>query len=298
MYGIPTRSDSANRSVGLLYRDLQDIEIYVEDVGSEALYRELLGRATNGQVKIKKVISLAGRDKVVDACKKYNEDFPALFIIDGDLDLLHEEREGPFERLFQHRLYCLENYLFCENASAELLRDNSGRLMKSDALELLDWDDFIDNITPTLLELFKVYAVSWRALEEDRVATVSRSYHTMCVQVKKPSRWDLCSVKVQAVIDEIKAQVLDVVTPEQYQEIYNSVSSSIENLATPLCAISGKDYLLKALREYLALKGASYSYDEGFKFRLARYCDTEPLAELSDAILHTADRNSGAYLQA
>ncbi|EJC6937350.1 DUF4435 domain-containing protein [Vibrio parahaemolyticus] len=296
MYGIPTRSDAANQSVGLFYRDLQEIEIYVEDVDAEAIYTELLTRATGDRVKIKKVISLAGREKVVEMCQRYEEEFPALFIIDGDLDLLHDEREGPFERLFQHRLYCFENYLICQNASAELLRDHSGRLLKHQAIDLLDWDGFIANITPTLLELFKVYAVSWKALEEDRITTVSRSYHTMCTQQRNPSRWDLCSTKVQEVIDEIKAQVLEVITPERYQEIYDSVSNTVASLATPLCAISGKDYLLKALREYLAFKGASYSCDDGFKFKLARYCDIEPLAELSDAIIYTV--NEGAYLQA
>ncbi|MEZ9733439.1 DUF4435 domain-containing protein [Vibrio cyclitrophicus] len=296
MYGIPTRSDAANQSVGLFYRELQEIEIYVEDVDAEALYTELLTRATDGRVKIRKVISLAGREKVVEMCKQYEEEFPALFIIDGDLDLLHDEREGPFDRLFQHRLYCLENYLFCQNASAELLRDHSGRLLKDQAIELLEWDDFISSITPTLLELFKVYAVAWKALEHDRITTVSRSYHTMCTQQRRPSRWDLCPTKVQEVIDEIQAQVLDVVTPEQYHEIYSSVSNAISVLATPLCAVSGKDYLLKALREYLALKGANYSCDDGFKFKLARYCDTEPLAELSDAIMYTL--NEGVYLQA
>ncbi|PQJ83519.1 DUF4435 domain-containing protein [Aliivibrio sifiae] len=296
MYGIPTRSDAANQSVGLFYRGLQDIEIYVEDVDAAALYTELLTRATGGRVNIKKVISLAGREKVVEMCQQYDEEFPALFIIDGDLDLLHSEREGPINRLYQHRLYCLENYLFCQNASAELLRDHSGRLLKDQAIDLLEWDDFITNITPTLLELFKVYAVSWKALEEDRITTVSRSYHTMCSQKKKPSRWDLCSVKVQEVIDGINTQVLEVITQEQYQEIYDSVTNIVGTLSTPLCAVSGKDYLLKALREYLAMKGASYSYDDGFKFKLARYCDIEPLAELSGAILHTI--NEGVYLQA
>ncbi|EMA2435306.1 TPA: DUF4435 domain-containing protein [Vibrio vulnificus] len=296
MYGIPTRSDAANQSVGLFYRSLQEIEIYVEDVDAEAIYTELLTRATASKVKIRKIISLAGREKVVKHCQEYDEDFPALFIIDGDLDLLHDEREGALERLFQHRLYCLENYLFCKNAGAELLRDHSGRLSLEQALELLEWDKFLDDLTPTLLELFKVYAVSWKALEEDRIKTVSRPYHTMCNQKKKPSHWELCTHKAQVVIDDIKEQVLKKITAEQYNEIYNSVSEAIDKLEAPLYAVSGKDYLLKALREYLASKGASYSLDDGFKFKLARYCDTQPLSELSAAIVHTVTK--GVYIQA
>ncbi|MGR3968555.1 DUF4435 domain-containing protein [Shewanella sp. 1180_01] len=295
MYGIPIRSDSANQSVGLFYRTLQEIEIYVEDVDAEAIYTELLTRTTSFTVKIRKVISLCGREKVVQRCREYNEEFPAIFIIDGDLDLLHYEREGPYERLFQHRHYCLENYLICKNASAELLRDHSGKLSMQQAIDMLEWDKFLATITPTLLELFKVYAVSWKALEEERVATVARRYHNMCNKKKNPAHWELCSIKVQQVIDEINSQVLKLITVEQYGEIYNSITENINRLESPLSAISGKDYLLKSLREYLASKGANYSCDNGFKFKLARYCNTEPLAELGDAIIHTI--KNGPYLQ-
>lgn len=297
MYGLPTRSDAANQSVGLFYRALQEIEIYVEDVEAEAIYTELLSRATNYQVKIKKVISLGGRGKVVERCLEYDESFPALFIIDGDLDLLLGEREGPHKRLYQHRLYCLENYLFCSSASVELLRDYSGRLLVDQAKEKLEWDDFIAYLSPILLELFKVYAVSWKALEEDdRVVTVSRSYHTMCNQMRKPSHFSLCQDKVQQVIDEIKNIVTQAVGEERYKEIYDRVCEEVDKLESPLYAVSGKDYLLKALREHLASKGASYSCDDGFKFRLARYCDLEPLEELGEAIVYSAKQ--GPYLQA
>ena len=53
----------------------------------------------------------------------------------------------------------------------------------------------------------------------------------------------------------------------------------------------------QGLREYLALKGSSYSSDDGFKFKLARYCDIEPLVDLRGAIIYTVN-NEGTYLQA
>jgi len=296
MSGIPTRSDSANQSLGLFYRPLQQIEIYVEDVNAEAIYTELLKRVTNNGIRIKKVISLEGREKVVSHCKTYNEDFPALFIIDGDLDLLHEEREGPLKRLFQHRFYCLENALICPEASMELLRDSSGRLVTEKAIEMLEWDTFIENIQSPLLELFKVYAVSWKVFEENRIATVSRSYYKMCDRKRKPIHWELCHEKVAETIEEIRNLILQSISPESYQELYDSICSNISKLGSPLYAISGKDYLLTALREHLASKGASYSIDDGFKFKLARYCNTEPLEELGEAVMHTV--KDGPYYQA
>ncbi|MEZ9737349.1 DUF4435 domain-containing protein [Vibrio sp. 10N.261.52.E6] len=295
MYGLPVRSNSANRSIGLFYRDLQDIEIYVEDDEAEALYTMLLSRAVNHEVKIKKVISLHGRGKVVEHCAEYNEDSPALFIIDGDLDLLHGERVQGLERLYQHKLYCIENYLFCKNASAELLRDASGRLMPEEALEALDWDNYLSSLTEPLLKLFKTYAVAWKLMQEGGIKTVSRSYYDVCRKVSRARGSAVCDGRVQAVIDEIQTLVIAAHGQDTYDQLYQSVESAVANLDNPLHAISGKDYLLKSLRDYLQFKGAAYNYGDGFKFKLARYCDTEPLADLSDAIKYTV--NTGPYQQ-
>ncbi|OEE38502.1 DUF4435 domain-containing protein [Vibrio anguillarum] len=295
MYGLPVRSDSANRSIGLFYRDLQDIEIYVEDDEAEALYTMLLSRSVNDEVKIKKVISLHGRGRVVEHCAEYNENSPALFIIDGDLDLLHGERVRGLERLYQHKLYCVENYLFCKNASAELLRDASGRLMPEEALEALDWDNYLGSLTEPLLKLFQTYAVAWKLMQEGGIKTVSRSYYDVCRKVSRARGSAICNARIQAVIDEIQATVIAEHGQETYDQVYQSVERAVANLDNPLHAISGKDYLLKSLRDYLQFKGATYKYDDGFKFKLARYCDTEPLADLSDAIKYTV--NTGPYLQ-
>lgn len=286
MFQIPVWSNSANQSIGLLYRELQDIEIYVEDQDSEALYTKLLSRAVNNQVKIKKVIPLNGRANVVNCCKSYKGSYPALFIIDGDLGLLCGQREQPHSRLFQHKMYCMENYLFCKSASAELLQNRSGRLLESEALELLEWDKFTSEVQGALLELFKIYAVSWKLSPE--IPTVSRSYHKMCRQISRTRGSAPCAEKITKVIDEIKYSVLASCNEEEFQKVYSDVSEAIDKLDNPLYAISGKDYLLKALRDHLDYKGASYAYDDGFKFQLAKYCNTAPLNELGEAIIKTA----------
>jgi len=296
MYGLPTRSDAANSSIGLFYRELQDIEIYVEDTGAEALYTLLLNRAVNNAVKIKKIICLHGRGKVVEHCTAYSDASPALFVIDGDLNLLHGDKERGLERLYQHEMYCMENYLFSEAASVELLRDSSGCLMPQEALEVLEWSSFLQCITDPLLNLFKVYAVAWKLMEEDGIKTVSRNYYDFCRKVSKARGSVVCTAKVQVVIDEIKEVVVAVHGEDKFQEVFDLVDRQVNGLENPLYAVSGKDYLLKALRDYLHFKGASYKYDDGFKFRLARHCDTTPLSGLGDAIIHTV--NIGPYLQA
>ncbi|MFV1468140.1 DUF4435 domain-containing protein [Idiomarina sp. HB] len=294
MYSIPSWSVSAQRSVGLLYRPMQSIEIYVEDAGSEAFYMKLLKRAVNDQIKIKKIIPLKGREKVVEFCKSYEDDFPALFIIDGDLSLVSGSPEFRHPRLFQHRMYCVENYLFCEKASSELLQNKRGTLLEEEAMEVLDWTTFKRDVVPPLLGLFESYAVSWCLAPE--IPTVSRSYHNLCRQVSRKRGSIPCDDKISNQKNEIENLAIEATSLEQYNEVLEKVKDAISSLDDHSYAISGKDYLLKALRDYLSYKGANYPYDDGFKFQLARYCDTDPLSELADAILETA--NGEIYQQA
>ncbi|REG83638.1 DUF4435 domain-containing protein [Marinomonas pollencensis] len=293
MYQLPVWSEPALDSIGLHYRKLQDIEIYVEDLGSEAFYTKLFSRVVNDEVRIKKIIPLGGRSKVVNKCKEYSEEFPALFVIDGDLDLLLGEREAPHNGLFQHRLYCIENYLFCEDASAELLQDSLGNILKEDAYAQLEWLDFKRQLERDLLELFKIYAVSWKVLPN--ITTVSNSYHELCKKISNRRGSVPCENKVSDLILEIKNQIIEAIGEDGFDEIYSKVSESIEGLGDPLYAVSGKDYLLKALRDYLGYKGANYPHNDGFKFKLARYCNLEPLSELGDAIRKIVDE--GGYIQ-
>lgn len=279
---------NAAKSLGLFYRQLQDLDIYVEDADSEQLYNMLLNRAIdNDNIKIKKIIPLYGRENVVNHSQQYEENTPALFIIDGDLNLLHGDFIQGNARLFQHRAYCIENYLFCENAGAEILRDTSGKLSLEEAKSQLQWDEFVNEIQTPLTDLFVSYAILWKVSPSEK--TVSRSYHRLTKQLSKAKGNVLCPQKVAVEIENINAQAIEVIGSVAFSNLSESIRENIRKLDNIMYSISGKDYLLKAYRDYLASKGATnLPFDESFKFRLARYCDTSPLHELSEAIKITA----------
>lgn len=283
---MPTWSISARKSIGILYRELQEIDIYVEDADSEQLYRKLFSRIAHN-IKIKKVIALNGRGNVISHCTEYNDDFPALFIIDGDLNLLHAERVTGIKRLFQHRTYCIENYLFCKHAAIELLQDASGKLSPTEAEKILEWDSFLDSIRQMLVDLFVTYAIAWKVIPE--ISTVSNSYHNLTIQITKRRGPELCSKKIIDSIEKLKELILNEIDLATYECMELDIRRVIEKEEEQLTLISGKDYLLKAYRDYLAFKGVSnLKFDEGFKFRLARHCDITPLNELSAAISTTS----------
>lgn len=186
----------------------------------------------------------------------------------------------------------MENYLFCEEASIELLQDASGKISPEDARKILEWDGFTQKITKPLTELFKHFAVSWKLTPED--ATISTGYYNLCEKVSNRHGHDLSNDKIVKTITAIRKNVIDKVGEDEFQKTYDIVCKNISKLHKPLDAVSGKDYLLKALRDHLARKGASYPMDDGFKFKLARYCDHHALYELKNAIETTI--KDGVYI--
>ncbi|MNZ78826.1 hypothetical protein D3C78_974150 [compost metagenome] len=294
IYGLPQWSSAALNSIGLHYRSLQDIEIYVEDSASEALYTKLIAKILDSGITIKKIIPLNGRTNVVSRCREYSDKFPAIFVIDGDFTIAFGDTAHQIPRLFRHQLYCMENYLFCEKASIELLQDSSGRLSPEDAKEILEWDGFTKKITPALTELFKFFAISWKINPED--ATISIGYYNLCKKISNKYGHELCEEKIHRTIAEIKSKTIETIGENEFQKTYDLVSENIARLRMPLDAVSGKDYLLRALRDHLARKGANYPMDDGFKFKLARYCDHQPLLELKKAIEKTVQE--GVYIHA
>lgn len=291
---IPNYSDNSARSVGVFYREIQEIDIYVEDSFSEALYYKLISRAVNGDAKIKKIIPLNGRRQVENFCEEYSDDFPAIFIIDGDLDMLIGKRISNLKNMYQHKLYCLENYLFCPDAAAELIQDSCGRTLPNEAVEKLKWQEFLEDITEPLVELFKHYGIIWKI--DPEIPTVSRKYHTFTIDLSKNQRNHLCRNKINQTITELKAIAIQKSDEDHYFALYEEVSHEIRELSSPLNAVSGKDYLLKAFSDHLRRLGVrNITADDSFKFRLARFCNIEPLMELAEAIVTVS--KGGTYNQ-
>ncbi|EGT3625937.1 DUF4435 domain-containing protein [Morganella morganii] len=284
MSGLPQWSKPASRSLGYFYRDFQEIDIYVEDSDSEVFYNEILNRVLGGSVKIKKIFCLNGRGNVTDNCRAYQDSFPALFIIDGDLQLFFGEKETEHKNLFQHDLYCVENYLICKEAVAQLILESSGVKNLIDILKDMNWDEYIEKNFNPLIELFKVYAVSWRIAPE--LPTVSKSFYDFCKLESKRRGQVTCGDKVNEVISIIKNELVERSSLAQYELHYSQVSAVLEGRQEPYDLVSGKDYLLLSLRDYLKFHGVQSTGNlHSLKFRLARHCNLQKFEPLKDKVL-------------
>ncbi|MEE4618259.1 DUF4435 domain-containing protein [Pseudomonas alliivorans] len=282
---ILTWSSAASKSIGLLYRQLQPIEVYVEDSNSEAFYFELLNRMIEDEKKIRKIIPLNGRTNVLNYCEDFDHSTPALFIIDGDLDLFWGVREVGKTNLFQHRAYCIENYLICKNAAIELIVESSGTVLREQALTDLEWHEALASVD-ALKNLFITFAAARVAYPE--LKTVSHGHSSIITQQvrKKPPVVDV--EKIATLEESIKQSCIDQVGENEWQRIRGEVELKSAEIDA-VDGVSGKDFLLPILDHFIRSKGCATVNTESLMFKLAKYCKLERLADLKRCLLEVME---------
>lgn len=279
---IPKLPDRSLMSMGVLYRDVQDIEVYIEDEAAEIFYCELLNRL-GPDIRIKKVFALRGRNRVIQECDKYSDTFPALFIIDGDLNWVSGEEFPNMERLFVHQCYCVENYLFCENAMIELIVESTGKLARDEAKEKLNWTEIRRENQSLLLGMFIEFATAHSLCPE--IPTVSRGIDSIYTQQKKGKLPIIDPDKVKALMDEIEKLIISQKGLEEYRTKRENIKNRVDSFSDPFDAISGKSYLIPLQMIILKKFSSSNVNRSSFIFRLAKYCNLEKLEKLKCAII-------------
>jgi hypothetical protein len=281
MEELPSWSASASESIGLLYRELQPVEVYVEDSNSEAFYLELLNRMIAGDKKIRKVIPLHGRSHVLKVCTDYADTNPALFLVDGDLDILLGVRQKGYKNLFQLKKYCIENYLFCSAAARELIVEGSGVILRDNALPEQEWEDHFGPIQEIFKELFIIFATA-REVKPD-LKTVSHGLESLITQKTRAEGPTVDYEKVEILKNTIVETCIQEYGEAAWETALRLVREYSENLP-PIDVISGKDYLLPLLTFFIRTKGCGGMSTPSLMFKLAKYCSLEQLEELSNAL--------------
>lgn len=203
----------ALESIATLFRPLQDVDVYVEDEGSEIFYLELLSRLTDGEFRVVRILPLGGRRKVIEKCERLQGQLSSsLFIIDGDLEWVRGEDAPKLEGLHCHDAYCVENYLFCEIAATELVVESHGKLSRDQASSMLAWNRFLLDDVPPLVDLFSVFAAA--KVLAPSVPTVSRGIGSLLVNSKKGTQPSLDPARIQQLKREVEAEVIAVAGKE------------------------------------------------------------------------------------
>lgn len=150
----------SNRS--LFLSQLNDINIYVEDVGKEYEYEEIFERLFESNLRIFCIFPLGGKDAVIrahrtkglhDSSGKIN-----VFIVDGDFDNLWDDQKVASPNLIYLTRYNIESYYFFEEAVIKYIRSFL-KCTRNEAIAKIHFDEWQQNIIQELGKLFILFAI-------------------------------------------------------------------------------------------------------------------------------------------
>ena len=255
-----------------LYQRFNDITIFVEDATYTNMYRSYFGIMLDGKANIRKVLPLEGKNNVIEACKsgRYSKYEPAIYLIDGDIDLLMGNTIEYHKNLYRLELYCAENLLVSEKSIIEVAYDSSPDLQKIEIKKKLRYENWLCKIEKQMLPLYLTFAANHYF--EAGATTTGLSMHSLC-DGKKPDR-SLCSLKIRQKIESLELEILKVTSRNKLNLYRRGLKKRIASEGPNVSKyFSGKTSLLPLL--YVHLKNTFEFPDSksSLKLRLARYPD-------------------------
>lgn len=150
----------SNRSIFL--SGLNDINIFVEDVGKEYIYEEIFERLFEDRVSIFCIFPLGGKDAVK---QKHNtssiydsEGKLNLFIVDGDFDNLWEEDKVISPNLIYLDRYNIESYYCTKEAVVKYMRSFMKK-PREQIETLMNYDIWMQAFRSEMGQLFTLFAL-------------------------------------------------------------------------------------------------------------------------------------------
>lgn len=278
--------ERARKAIVGLFAPLQDLDVYIEDDGDEALYTELFRRITPQSVRIIRVFALGNRQKVLSAAKDYGaQERKALFVVDGDFYWVRGEEEDTFAHLYRWEAYCIENLLVDQAAVIQILMEENA-ITEDAATTVLGYDAWSNHVSDPLVDLFLAFAVAHRL--NPTAATVGTALNAILTTARRGAPPSLDVRKVAVVIKRVTQETIAAASQEQVDQVLASVRARVVLLSRPVDIVSGKDFLLPLLDFHLQLVGRCRIERRSLRFRLTRHCTRDRFQGVVAAIRHAA----------
>lgn len=263
-----------------------DIDIFIEDGSaySQKIYKELINRIGHGCFQVHQVFPLGNKTEVIRACSKdQTNERPRLYVIDGDLDLLQGSSSPDLRHLFRHPVYCLENYLFDEQAVMEILYEEIPEADWPEISHKLDFENF-ENELEFLIYLFAMFALMGFYAPSSKTVSLGITAFVSEVDARQKLNHDKINTFIQN-------EYLKICEAHGESNIWGDLLAIMDRLLQvprPLDLVSGKDFLMPALRwrfnQLCKLKASSHS----LYIRLARHSSPDRYAGFAQAVKSAA----------
>ncbi len=255
-------SEEARRltSTFLSYRN--DIDIYTEDEEKDKeFYKVLFKRLIKNDIIINDITPLGNKDAVKNRCQNEPENGrKKIFIIDGDVSIIHGKDIPVMKNLFVLDAYCIENFLFDQETLIHFIYLNCATKSKESIIQEVDFEKWLGEYSELFIQLFIHFAL----------ANYFGVYYTLYNANKYHIRTkDIISFSpelVAADIDQIKLEILKSVDEETFifeqKKLIEKWTNCLNSLFT---VVSGKDYLIPILLIRVCL--------QCIKSKLVRFCN-------------------------
>lgn len=272
-----------------LFAYRNEIDIFTEDnLEDKEFYKTLLGRLLDGsRKKVIDITPLGSKRDVIKAhrARSSSSARKAIYIVDGDITIILEENISDSSNFIFLDRYCIENYLFCENAAIELAHLIAYRKTKEQIANELSFSTHYNYVLKPIIDIYFAFALC-------RKYEVGEEFTTLpCFFGHKNS------IRIPDIVKR-KDEILTVIKKElsdkgfSGDEIVESDMAVLRKkwpytLDTFVKIVSGKDYLLHLLRSHIcsATDGKKVYLDkDAFKLFLAKNCNLSTLSFLKNAI--------------
>lgn len=271
-------SDNALLSRYFFYKDINDINIFVEDKDKEYEYETIFERMFESKYCIKSIIAVGGKLNLEKAYNKYgkydkeNRSKINVYIADGDFDRIIDIKMIDDQNFIYLESYNIENY-FIDKKAAYLFA--KGKLKRNDeeVKEMVDFDKWKEKIVEQSFKLFLLYS----AIKKYHPSTpsVSRNEYLFINQkdgFETPGAYDKLYLEISGIITDLDDKLEKI--KEKYYNIYRGENSNI---------ICGK-FLQTSLYEHIRnLSRKTFTKDD-FRWHLLCNFDINKLGYVKNRI--------------
>ena len=273
---FPFKSKSYKAGLDILYRQFNDIDVYVEDTDKEYFYYNIL-KGLLPDIKMEKIFPLNGKGDVIKQSTLYQTDPKKIFIVDLDFDDLLGKRIDIPNLVYLQR-YSIENYLLTKRAIYETIRICNPIYKNSTIDSKIDIDDTLNTI--------------YRYLWEFALAGLVIKYYSLGMKFKNPdigsyyyfveNDFSYCETDL-----EYFRKVEGLLKQVDGRYTYSARTRFLSKLLTgkkPIDFIPGKMIVTLFNIELRRKRLIFQITDDSFKYSLSKDIDINPLAFIRDTI--------------
>ena len=276
-------SEEAKRltSTFLTYRN--DVDIYTEDEDKDReFYKTLFKRLIKHDIVINDVTPLGNKDTVKSRCADEPENGrKKIFIIDGDVTIIHGKEIPSMKNLFVLDAYCIENFLFDEETLIHFIYLNCATKSKEKIVAELDFENWLKEYSELFIDLFIHFSLA------NFFGVYFTLYNANKYHLKNKIELLFSKDLVVQDIQKIKGDVLKIVSEAEFlakhEELKTKWTNCIDSLFT---IVSGKDYLIPLLliKTQCFKKSKSLPTLEEVKMSLVQFSNLDRLKKLKETI--------------